>query len=245
MLLAQTSKEAASYSNRYATAFYVGGEGYPPRSGLVQHQEYAGQILDGGRFHILKPDRMCCVSEFLDFQLVSKQWRKLSENERSLLIAAYSQKKLTLDSLSTDVPITTWNEAASCLSRAGYLRWTNEQHVVELTLVGEAEIQHQIFNLSAGDNVLDADAGIRIQHHSIQEHEIDLGRRSTLAVNVDGMLIRIFTLPTSGVLVRIDCGSGHRVYMSRTDEDRGFTQAYIDRVAPLPQPEAVHLGEER
>jgi len=245
MIHSQTSNDIVGYSNRYASALYMGGGGHPPRSGLVRRQYYAGQILEGGRFRVLKPERLCSITEFLSFQLVSKRWRELSELGRSLLIEVYSRKKLPLDSLDAIVPITTWNGAAARLSRAGYLRWTDELQVVELTPVGEAEIQHQIFNLDAGDNVLDTEAGIRVQHLSTQEHEIDLGRASTLSVNVEGMLIRIFTLPTSGAVVRIDYDQAHRVYMSRTDEDNGYTQAYVDRIASLAQPEALLLGEER
>lgn len=245
MILSQTSNDVAGYSNRYAAALYMGGGGYPPRSGLVQRQYYVGQILDGRRFHVLRPDRMCSIAEFLSFQLVSKRWCELSELEQSLLIEVYGQTKLPLGSLPADVPSATWNAAAACLSRAGYLRWTDELQVVELTLVGEAEVEHQLFKLSAGDNVLNTDAGIRIQHHSIHEHEIDLGRASTLSVNVEGMLIRIFTLPTSGAVVRIDYDRAYRAYMSRADEDRGFTQAYVDRIASLAQPQAASLGEER
>ena len=245
MIRSQTSNDVAGYSNRYASALYMGGGGCPPRSGLVQRQYYAGQIIEGSQFRVLKPERLCSITEFLSFELVSKRWRELSELERSLLIEVYGRKKLPLDSLDANVPITTWNEAAARLSRAGYLRWTDELQVVELTLVGEAEIQHQIFNLSAGDNVLDTEAGIRIQHLSTHEHEIDLGRASTLSVNVDGMCIRIFTLPTSGAVVRIDYDQAHRVYMSRTDEENGYTQAYVDRIASLAQPEAILVGEER
>jgi hypothetical protein len=245
MIHSQTSNDVVGYSNRYASALYMGGGGHPPRSGLVRRQYYTGQILEEGRFRVLKPERLCSVTEFLSFQLVSKRWRELSELERSLLIEVYNQKKLPLDNLDATVPITKWNESAARLSRAGYLRWTDELQVVELTQVGEAEIRHQIFNLSAGDNVLDTEAGIRVQHLSTQEHEIDLGRASTLSVNVEGMLIRIFTLPTSGAVVRIDYDQAHRVYMSRTDEDNGYTQAYVDRVASLAQPEALLLGEDR
>jgi hypothetical protein len=245
MIRSHTSGDVAGYIGRYASALYLGGGSHPLRSGLVQRQYYAGQILEGGRFRVLKPERLCSISEFFSFQLVSKRWRELSELERSLLIEVYSRKKLALGSLDASVSVATWNEAAVHLSRTGYMRWTDELQVVELTLVGEAEVQHYIYNLSAGDNVLDKDAGIRIQHHSTQEHEIDLGRASTLHVNVDGMLIRIFTLPNSGAVVRIDYDKAHRVYMCRTDEASGFTQAYVDRSASLTQPEPVLIGEER
>lgn len=141
MIRSQTSTDVAGYSNRYASALYMGGGGHPPRSGLVQRQYYAGQVLEGGRFRVLKPERLCSITEFLSFQMVSKRWHELSDLERSLLFVVYRQKKLPLDSLDATVPITTWNEAAARLSRAGYLRWTDELQVVELTLVGEAEIQ--------------------------------------------------------------------------------------------------------
>lgn len=238
MIFAHTYKEAVGYSNRYAVARYnMGGGGNPPRNGLAQNQLFAGQILSGGRFHVLKPDRMCCLSEFLDFQLVSKPWRELSEPERSLLMAVYSHKKLALESLASEMPETTWHEIASGLDKAGYLRRTDESQVVELTLVGEAEIQHRLFNL-------EATGGIRIQHHSLQDHEIDLAQASTLSVNVDGMLIRIITLPNSGAIVRIDHDAAHHVYMCRTDKDKNFTQAYIDRITPITNRLTVNQEEE-
>lgn len=233
MILARTSIEAAGFRDRFATALYMGGAGYPPRSGLVQRQYYAGQILDGGRFHVLAPDRMCFTVEFLSFQLVSKPWSELSEIERSLLFAVYSQKKLALESLSAEIPAPTWNGVACRLSRAGYLRWTDEIQVVELTPVGEAEIQDRIFSPSIGDNLVSTQGGIRIQHHGVQDHEIDLGRASTLSINVDGMLIRIFTLPVSGAVVRIDYDRAHGVHMSSQDETRNFAQVYIDHAAPI------------
>src|SRR5690606_31490265 len=153
------------------------------------------------------------------------------EIERSLLCVAYSQKKLALESLSTEVADVTWNEVASRLYRAGYLRWTDEPQVVELTLVGEAEVQHRIFNLSAGDNLVSTSEGIRIQHHSVRDHEIHLGLSSTLTINVDGMLISVLTLPGSGAVVRIDHDRSHRVYMNRADEGRKLAQIYIDRAS--------------
>lgn len=226
-----TSKEIADYSNRYALALYNSSAGNAPRNGLVQNQHYIGQILDGGRFHVLKPDSMCSISEFLSFQLVSRHWSEQSEIERSLLFAVYSHGKLALDRLSTEVPATRWNRTASRLSEAGYLRWTDELQVVQLTPVGEVEVQQQLFNLSAGDNLVSANGGIRIQHHGVQDHEIDLGRSSTLSVNVDGMLIRIFTLPGSGAIVRIDHDRSQRVSINRADEGKHFAQVYIDRAA--------------
>jgi len=245
MIFSPTSKDVGGYSNRYAAAAYnMAGGGNPPRNGLVQKQYYIGQILDGGRFHVLKPDRMCNIAEFLSFELVSKRWSELSETERSLLFAIYSQKKLALDSLSTEVPAATWNEAACRLNRAGYIRWTDEIQVVELTLIGEAEIQHHIFNLSAGDNVVGTNGGIRVQHHGVQDHEIDLGQSSSLTINVDGMLIRIFTLPGSGAVVRIDLDAAQQVYMSRLEQDKNFAQIYIDRAAAVTSNHpSVNSGE--
>jgi regulator of nucleoside diphosphate kinase len=245
MIFLPSSKEVASYGNRYSMAAYnMGGGGNPPRNGLVQNQYYVGQILDGGRFHVLKPDRLCSIAEFVSFQLVSRSWSKLTEIERSLLCVVYSQKKLALDSLSTEVSTATWNEVASRLNRAGYLRWTDEPQAVELTLIGEAEVQYRLFNLSAGDNLVSSKGGIRIQHHSIQDNEIDLGRSSTLTINVDGMLISVLTLPGSGVVVRIDHDRAHRVYMNRADEGKQFTQIYIDRaVAPNEAIPSLNTGE--
>jgi len=147
---------------------------------------------------------MCYLSEFLSFQLVSRQWRELSENEHLLLIAVYSGKKLGLDSLFTDVPTTARHEIATGLDKAGYLRQTDEPGGVELTLVGEAEVQHRFFNLGAGDSLPGTTGGNRVQHHSVQNYEVQLARSSTLSVNVEGMLIRIFTLPNSGTVIRID-----------------------------------------
>jgi regulator of nucleoside diphosphate kinase len=244
MIFLPTSREAASYSNRYAMAVYnMGGGGHPPRNGLVQNQYYVGHIRDGGRFHVLKPDRMCSISEFLSFQLVSKRWSELSEIERSLLCRVYSQKKLALGSLSTEVAAVTWNEVASRLCKAGYLRWTDEPQVVELTLIGEAEVQHHILNLTSGDDLVSANSGIRTQHHSVQDHEIDLGRSSTLTINVDGMLIRIFTLPGGGAIVRIDHDRSQRVYMNRTEEGKNFAQVYIDHNIPTSINPTVNSGE--
>ncbi len=238
MIFVHTYKEAIGYSQRYAAARYnMGGGGNPPRNGLAQNQSFVGQILSGGRFHVLKPDRMCCLSEFLDFQLVSKPWRELSELERSLLMAVYSSKKLALASLSSETSTATWYELASGLNEAGYLRSTDEPQVVELTPVGEAEIQHRLFNL-------DIKGGIRIQHHSLQDHEIDLARASTLSVNVDGMLIRIITLPNSGAIVRVDHDATHRVYMCRSDKDKSFTQTYIDRITPITNRLSINQEEE-
>src|SRR4051794_8112778 len=87
MILVQTSKELTGYIGYFTAAQYYigGGKGYPPRNGLVENQYYAGQVLEGGRFRVLKPDRVCFISEFLSFQLVSKRWEDLSEPERSLL----------------------------------------------------------------------------------------------------------------------------------------------------------------
>lgn len=228
-----TAKEAAGYSNRYALALYnLGGGGNPPRNGLVRDQYYVGKVLERGRFHVLKPDRMCSLSEFLSFRLVSRRWSELSRLERSLLFAVYSHGKLAQDSLSTEVPAARWNQAATDLDTAGYLRRTDESGVIELTPVGEAEVQHRLFNLDAGDHLTRSNGGIRIQHHDDRDHEIDLGRSSTLTVHVDRMLIRIFTLPGSGALTRIDYDPSQHVYMSRTDENNHFVQVYIDRAAP-------------
>jgi regulator of nucleoside diphosphate kinase len=228
MILLPTAKEAAGYGNHYASAIYTGGMGRPPRKGLVQRQRYAGKILDGGRFHVLEPDRLCSLSEFQSFQLVSKRWSSLSEFERTLLIATFNAQKLSLDSLSPEMAANAW-DAASSLYKLGYLRWTDQSCVVELTQVGQLEVQHHLYNLDSDSNLLDTNGGIRIQHHSVQEHEIDLARSSTLCVNVDGMCIRIFTLPNSGTVIRVDHDTSHRIYMSRTDHDRRFAQVYIDR----------------
>lgn len=243
MILSQTSRDVVSYSNRYAAGVYnMGGGGNPPRNGLVHNHYYVGRILDQGRFHVLKPDRMCSVSEFTSFQLVSKPWRDLSERERTLLIATFNHNKLALDHLSSEVPTSTWNDVAVVLNRAGYLRWTDEEQVVELTLVGEAEVRHRLFGLDA-DTSLGRHEGIRIQHHSIRDHEIDLAQSSTLAVNVDGMFIHIYTLPKSGAVIRVDYDTSHQVYLNRTDNDMNFAQFYIDRIAVDTVNQAIIPGE--
>lgn len=244
MIHLHTAEDAIAYENRYAMALYNRSGGNPPRNGLVQTQYYFGQILDGGRFHVLKPAHMCSISEFLSFQLVSTRWSELSEIERSLLFAVYGQKKLALNNLSTEVPATTWHRAASHLSEAGYLRWTDELQVVELTLIGEAEIQQHIFNLSAGDNLISANGGIRIKHHDVQAHEVDLGRLSTLTINVDGMLIHIFTLPGSGAIVRIDHDRSQRACMNRADEGKNVAQVYIDRASAPVVPCSISVNSE-
>jgi regulator of nucleoside diphosphate kinase len=226
MIFAQTFKEVMGYTNRYAAALYIMGGGNPPRKGLVRGQYFVGQILSGGRFHVLNPDRMCYLSEFLNFQLVSKPWRELSEIERSILMTVYSKKKVPLNSLSTELSITDWHEIASGLDKAGYLCWADESQMVELTPVGEAEIQHRLSSWGAN-------GGIRIQHHSLQDHEIDLGQSSTLTVNVDGMLIRIITLPNSGAVIRVDHEPTHHIYMNRTDKDKNLSQTYVDRVTAV------------
>ena len=227
MSLTQTHQEISGHANRYAAAQYVGGGGYAPRSGLNYRQYYVGQILSGSRFHVLKPDRMCSVSEFASFVMVTQPWSRLSEVERSLLVMTYSQTALRLATLATKWPAEQVDEAAFCLVQAGYLRWA-EPDVVELTLVGEAEVRHQISNAGAGESVIYRKGGIRIWHHSLQDHEVEVGRESTLSVTEDGMLIRIFTLQGSGAVVRVDHHPSHHIYTNSLDRERGFVQSYID-----------------
>jgi hypothetical protein len=241
MIYVQTSREVSGYTNRYAAAQYFMGGGHPPRNGLVERHYYVGQILEGGRFHILKPHRLCFLSEFTSFQLVSRCWTELSELEQSLLVAVYSEKKLALAYLSDSLTLTAWRELAAGLERAGYLRWA-DSNAIEMSLLGEAEVQHRLFNLSAGDNLLEKQGGIRIQHHSIQEHEIDLARSSTLSVNVDGMVIRIMTLRDGGAVIRVDHDATHRVLMSHKDDDRKFVQAYVNRLYPFSDLELLQHG---
>ncbi len=242
MIHAQTSKEIAAYANRYAAAQYFmgGGKGHPPRKGLIENHYYVGQVLAGGRFHVLKPDRMCSISEFLSFQLVSKRWHDLTELERWLLIAIYNQKKLALTDLPTRLSSDGWNEIASGLDRIGYLRWAESQ-VVELTLVGEAEVESRMFNLDAGASVVGTESGIRVQHHSVQNHEIELAGSSSLSVNVDGMVIHVFTLPGGGTVIRVDYDAAHHVYMCHKDETGNFAQIYIDRKGSIQNDEGVGL----
>jgi hypothetical protein len=235
VILASTAKEAIGFTNRYAIAAYLGAAGHAPRNGLVRRQYYAGQILEGGRFRVLKPDRLCCLSEFRSFQLVSKRWRELTDLERTLLIEVYDQKKLALDSCSTEMASTARREAAQQLVKAGYLRWA-EPKFIETTLLGEAEIQHRLFNLGAGDSLVDAIGGIRIQHHTVQDHEVDLGQASTLFVNLDGLRVRIYTLKGSGAVIRIDHEDSHQIYMGHIDKDKHYAQTYVDRAACAVKP---------
>lgn len=228
MIRLHTSKQTSGYRYRYAVALYS-GMASPPRDGLVKNQYYVGQILDNGDFHVLKPERLCHVGEFLNFQLVSKRWSDLTVPQRTLLIEAYNLNKLPLRDLPADFPAEGWAAAASSLERAGYLRWTDEPDVVELSLVGEAELQHHLFNRSAGDDLLAKQGGIRLRHHSLSDHEIDLGRGSTLTVNVDGMQIRIYTMEDSGAVIRVEHDSAHHVVMNHADE-RNFAQTYVDRI---------------
>ena len=227
MKFAQTVEQVSAYQNRYAAALYVGGSGFPPRNGLTQHQYYAGQILSGGRFHVLKPDRMCTLAEFLSFQMVSRPWSALSEIDRVLLIMTYSQTKLALDNLTAKWSNEQCEHAALQLIRAGYLRWA-EPEVVELTLVGEAEVRRQMQNLDAGDQLAQHDGGIRLRHYSLHDHEVELGRSSTLSIKLDGILVRVFTLQHSGAVIRVDHDRQNNIYMSSTDRDRAFAQIYVD-----------------
>lgn len=239
MKFAQTIDQTSAYQGRYAAALYAGGSGFAPRNGLTQHQYYAGRILSGGRFYVLKPDRMCSVSEFLSFQMVSRPWSALSEVERALLVMTYSQTKLALNSLTTKWTREQCEQATSDLVLAGYLRWA-EAEVAELTLVGEAEVRHQVQNLGAGDQLARHDGGLRLRHYSLQDHEIELGRSSTLSIKLDGMLVRVFTLKQSGAVIRVDHDDTNNIYMNSTDRDRGFAQIYVDLAPSLMNP---HLNK--
>jgi len=242
MIHIQTSKGLVDYTNRYAVAQYFlgGGKGYPPRNGLVENQYYVGQILEARQFHVLRPDRLCFLSEFLSFQLVSRQWQELSESERTLLVAVYNQKKLALESLSTELPAGILRNIASQLMRTGYLNLV-DSGIVELTLIGEVEVQHQIFEPDVGESLLAAHGGIRVQHHSVQDHEIDLGRSSRLSINVDGMQIRISTLQDGGAVIEVDHDTSHRVFMSHKDTDRNAVQAYVEQILTDPGQTAIDL----
>lgn len=232
---AQTIDQTSAYQGRYAAALYAGGGGFAPRSGLTQHQYYAGRILSGGRFHVLKPDRICSVSEFLSFQMVSRQWSALSEVERALLVMTYSQTRIALSGLTTKWTHEQCEQAVSDLILAGYLRWA-EPGAVELTLVGEAEVRHQIQNLGAGDHLARHNGGLRLRHYSLQDHEIELGRTSTLSIRLDGILVRVFTLKQSGAVIRVDHDSSNNIYMNSVDRDRSFAQIYVDLAPSLMNP---------
>jgi hypothetical protein len=174
MIFLSSPKEAAGYTNRLAAAIYnLGGGGHPPQNGLVRGQYYVGQILEGGRFQVLKPDRLCSVSEFVSFQVVSLRWDDLSDLQHLLLMMAYNQKKLELGGPSVQ-PLPNWQAALAALERAGYLRWAGEQ-VMELTPVGEAEVEHRLFNRAAGDDLLDQPGGIRVRHHSPRNTKLTWG----------------------------------------------------------------------
>lgn len=234
MIHLHTPKDVVGYEGRYAMAFYnMGGGGNPPRNGLTENQYYIGKILEGGYFHVLKPDRMCCISEFLSYRLVSKYWSELSNNEQSLLVAAYNQKKVTLTNFSSDMSLQTRNMVAKSLYDTGYIRWTDEEQTIELTVIGEVEVHRQIFNINATDSLTESNSCIRIQHHTIQDHEIDLAQQSTLTINLDGMHIRILALPKHGAVIRVEHDSANYIHLGRIDRDKSFAQVYIDST-PLP-----------
>jgi hypothetical protein len=235
MKFAQTIDQTSAYQGRYAAALYAGGSGFAPRNGLTRHQYYAGRILSGGRFHVLKPDRLCSVSEFLSFQMVSRPWPVLTEIERVLLVMTYSQGKLALATLKTKWATEQNEQAASQLIQAGYLRWA-EPETVELTLVGDAEVRHQVQNLGAGEHLARHDGGLRLRHYSPQDHEVEMGRASTLSIKLDGVLVRVFTLKQSGAVIRVDHDESNNIYMNSTDRDRAFAQIYVDLAPSLMNP---------
>jgi hypothetical protein len=240
MSLTPTVHQITHYTDRYAAALYIGGSGQPPRNGLNFRQSYAGRILSGDRFHVLRPDRLCSLSEFAGFVLVSRTWASLNEVERALLVMTYSQKTLKLASLATKWSPLQCQDATLELVQDGYLRWA-EPDVVELTLVGEAEVAHQIGNTGAGESVIHRKGGIRLWHHSLEDHEVELGRESTLSVTVDGMLVRIFTLKDSGTVIRVDHHPSQHVYTHILDRDRGFAQTYIDLSPARINPPLIRL----
>lgn len=244
MIHLHTAIDVIGYENRYAMALYnIGGGGNPPRSGLVQNQHYVGKILEGGYFHVLKPDRMCSASEFLGYRLVSKCWSELSANEHSLLIALYNHKKLNLDSLSTEIPMKTWIQIAKFLDQAGYLRWTGEAQTIELSAIGELEVHNRIFNFDTSNKLAGENGGIRIQHHGVKDHEIDLAQSSTLSINLDGILIRILTLPKHGAIIHIDHKESHRIHLGRIDRDKGIAQVYIDDMPSFSNSQLIKSGD--
>lgn len=244
MIYLDTSKEVIGYENRYAMALYnLGGGGNPPRNGLVQNQYYVGQILEGGYFHVLKPDRMCYISEFLSYRLVSKDWSELSKNERSLLIAVYNRKKLYLENLLTEIPMKTWYKIAKSLDLVGYLSWTGEADTIELSSIGEVEVYNRIVNVDAGNNIIGASSGIRIQHQSLYDHEIDLAQSSTLSINLDGMVIQILSLPEHGAIIHIDHEPSHYIHLGRIDRDKGYAQVYIDGMTSISNSQIISSGD--
>ncbi len=239
-----TAIDVIGYENRYAMALYnIGGGGNPPRSGLVQNQYYVGKILEGGYFHVLKPDRMCSASEFLGYRLVSTCWSELSENEHSLLIALYNHKKLNLDSLSAEIPKETWTRTAKFLDQAGYLCWTGEDQTIELSAIGEIEVHNRIFNFDTSNKLDEENGGIRIQHHSVKDHEIDLAQSSSLSINLDGILIQILTLPNHGAIIHIDHEASQYFHLGRIARDKGFAQFYIDNAPSFSNSQIINTGD--
>lgn len=228
MSLTPTVHQMTGYIDRYAAALYIGGSGHPPRNGLSFRQSYVGRVLSEERFHVLKPDRICSLSEFAGFVMVSRSWRHLTDIERTLLIRIYSDSVLRLTRLTTKWSEEQCQEATCRLIQAGYVRWA-EPDVIELTLVGEAEVRHQVHNRNAGAGIMQSTGGIRVWHHNLQDHEIEMGRESTLSVTVDGMVVRIFTLKDSGAVVRVDHDLSHHVYTHSINRDRAFVQTYIDQ----------------
>lgn len=227
MSLTPTVHQMPGYADRYASALYIGGSGNPPRNGLNFRQMYVGRVLSGDRFHVLKPDRLCSLSEFAGFFLVSRTWSALSDVERALLIMTYSKTLLRLSTLATKWSVEQCQDAARRLIQAGYVRWA-EPDVIELTMVGEAEVEHQVTNASAGENLIQSPGGIRLWHHSVRDHEIEMGRESTLSIRLDGMQVRIFTLKDHGAVIRVDHHPSHHVYTHTVDRDRAFMQTYVD-----------------
>lgn len=243
MSLTPTVHQITAYTDRYAAAVYTGGGGHAPRNGLNFRHDYVGRILSGNRFHVLRPDRLCNLSEFAGFVMVSRTWAALNEVERALLVMTYSQTTLRLVSLSTKWSPVQCQEAACGLVQAGYLRWA-EPEVIELTLVGEAEVAHQIGNTGVGESIIHRKGGIRLSHHSLQDHEVELGRESTLSVTVDGMVVRIFTLKESGTVIRVDHHPSQHIYTHILDRDRGFAQTYVDLVPTRINPPLIGMEQD-
>lgn len=244
MIHLHTPKDVVGYEGRYAMAFYnMGGGGNPPRNGLTENQYYIGQIIKDGNFRVLKPDRMCCISEFLSYRLVSKCWSELSNNEQSLLIAAYNQKKVNLENLLTEIPMKIRNKIAKSLDQAGYLRWTGEANTVELSTIGEVEVYNHIINANAGDNIIGASSGIRVQHQSLRDHEIDLAQSSTLSINLDGVTIQILSLPDHGAIIHIGHEPSHYIHLSRIDKDKSYAQVYIDSTTSISNSQIINAGD--
>lgn len=231
MILLETAKDIAGYENRYAMALYnLGGGGNPPRNGLVRNQYYAGKILNQNRFHVLSPDRMCYTSEFLSYRLVSIDWTELTKLEQSILIKAYGQNKLPLANLPGELTSEVCEFIIKKLNTAGYIRWTDEFEVLELTELGKIEVGDRLCNLTMSKEPTQASGGITLHHHSLHEHHIELPHSSTLQIRFAGMEVRIQTYLNQSASLLIDPGPLNKIQVDTISPDVDTSQIGIKPV---------------